>query len=143
MKFDDTHKICTLNELAKQISQLPHDDFVKLKAVMEVVNINDISDAAAALNSLSEYEFDKSVQDYNEFGRAYLSRNLSANFDNSVLEGMNLYDFSAKILAQKGGEVTSYGAISGKSRELYSALTVQPVQQLEEEFEEEYEEDFD
>lgn len=140
LTIENIHK---LNDLAKSLSELSHSDFVKLKAVMESENINDISDTTAAIDRLSEYEFDQSVQDYNEFGRAYLSRNLSENFDNSVLEGMNLYDFSAKILAQKGGEVTSYGAISGRGQELYSALTVQPVQQLEEDFEEEYEEDFD
>ena len=143
LKFDDTHKICTLNELAKQISQLPHNDYVKLKAVMETENITDISDAAAAFDRLSKYEFDQSVQDYNEFGIAYLSRNLPTNFDKSALESMNLYDFSMKILAQTGGEVTSYGAISGRSQGLYSALTVQPEQQLEEDFEEDFDEDFE
>ncbi len=56
---------------------------------------------------------------------------------------MNLYDFSVKILAQTGGEVTSYGAISGRGQELYSALTVQPEQQLEDDLEEDMEEDFE
>ena len=101
------------------------------------------SDAAAALDRLSEYEFDRSVQDYNEFGITYLSRNLPKNFDVSALEDMNLYDFSMKILAQTGGEVTSYGAISGRGQNLYSALTVQPEQQLDEDFEEDIEEDFE
>ncbi|MCM1529720.1 MAG: hypothetical protein NC093_06970 [Alistipes sp.] len=140
LTIENIHK---LNDLAKSLSELSHNDFVKLKAVMETENIHDIYDAATALDRLSEYEFDRSVQDYNEFGRSYLSRNLPTNFDVSTLEDMDLYDFSLKILAQTGGEVTSYGAISGRGQELYSALTVQPVQQLVEDFEEECEEDFD
>ena len=141
--FNSEIKISILNQLAKSLSELSHNDFVKLKAVMETENINDVSDAAAALDRLSEYEFDQSVQDYNEFGRAYLSRNLPTNFDVSALNNMNLYDFSMKILAQTGGEVTSCGAISGRGHELYSALTVQPEQQLDEDFEEDIEEDFE
>lgn len=136
IKFRDTHQIGKLNALTERLSHLYHGDFIKLKAVMETENITDISGAAAAIDRLSEYEFDQSVQDYNEFGRAYLSRNLPTNFDKSALESMNLYDFSMKILAQTGGEVTSYGAISGRGQELYAALTVQTEQHLEENLEE-------
>lgn len=143
LKFDDTHKIGTLNELAERLSQLSQNDFVKLKAVMEAKNINDISAVTSALDSLSEYEFDQSVQDYSEFGRAYLSRNLPTNFDVSSLENMNLFDFGQGILVHKQGEITSYGALSGKGQELYSVLTVQSEQQLAEEFEEDMEEDFE
>ncbi|MFR7906588.1 MAG: hypothetical protein ACLU4K_00005, partial [Oscillospiraceae bacterium] len=106
-------------------------------------NINDISLCIECAEHLDEYQFDQSVQDYNEFGRAYLSRNLPTNFDNSALESMDLYDFSLKILAQTGGEVTSYGAISGRGQELYSALTIQPEHQFDEEFEEDIDEDFE
>lgn len=138
--FSDMKLIDELNYLAQKLS---HNDFVKLKAVMEAENKHEIYEAFYCIRDLNEYEFDQSVQDYNEFGRAYLSRNLPTNFDNSVLESMNLYDFSVKILAQTGGEVTSYGAISGRGQELYSALTVQPEQQLEDDLEEDMEEDFE
>ena len=141
--FSDMKLIDELNYLAQKLSELSHNDFVKLKAVMEAENKHEIYEAFYCIRDLNEYEFDQSVQDYNEFGRAYLSRNLPTNFDNSVLESMNLYDFSVKILAQTGGEVTSYGAISGRGQELYSALTVQPEQQLEDDLEEEMEEDFE
>ena len=141
--FSDMKLIDELNYLAQKLSELSKTDFVKLKAVMEAEEKHEIYEAFYCIRNLNEYEFDKSVQDHNEFGRAYLSRNLSTNFDNSVLENMDLHDFSLKILAQTGGEVTSYGAISGRGQELYSELTVQPEQQLEEEFEEDIEEDFE
>lgn len=142
--FEDILKLIDeLNYLAQKLSELSKTDFVKLKAVMEAENKHEIYEAFYCIRDLNEYEFDQSVQDYNEFGRAYLSRNLPTNFDNSVLESMDLYDFSVKILAQTGGEVTSYGAISGRGQELYSELTVQPEQQPDEDLEEDIEEDFE
>lgn len=139
LKFDNTHKIGELNELAKQISQLSHDDFVKLKAVMESEQIYEISGTLDCIDDLSEYEFDATVQDYSGFGKAYLARNLPVDFDVSVLEGVDLYDFSNKILKQTGGEVTSYGVVSARGQSLYSALSVQQEEQLTEELEEDFE----
>lgn len=139
LKFDNTHKIGELNELAKQISQLSHDDFVKLKAVMESEQIYEISGTLDCIDDLSEYEFDATVQDYSGFGKAYLARNLPVDFDVSVLEGVDLYDFSSKILKQTGGEVTSYGVVSARGQSLYSALSVQQEEQLTEELEEDFE----
>ena len=139
LKFDNTHKIGELNELAKQISQLSHDDFVKLKAVMESEQIYEISGTLDCIDDLSEYEFDATVQDYSGFGKAYLARNLPVDFDVSVLEGVDLYDFSSKILKQTGGEVTSYGVVSARGQSLYSALSVQQEEQFAEELEEDFE----
>ncbi len=143
LKFDNAHKIGTLNDLAKTLSELSKTDFVKLKAVMEAENICEIGETFDCIEHLTEYEFDINVSDQSEFGRAYLSRNLPADFDNSALENMDLFDFGQGILSHNHGEVTSYGAISGRGQELYSALTVQQEQQLDEDFEEDIEEDFE
>ncbi len=138
-KFDDAHKIGTLNELAKQISQLSHDDFVKLKAVMESENIHEIGETLDCIEHLTEYEFDRIVFDESEFGRNYLARNLPANFDISMLKNVDLHDFGREILCHKQGEITSYGVISGRGQEIYSMLTIEHEQQLDEEFEEDFE----
>lgn len=82
------------------------------------------------------------VSDESEFGRTYLSKNLPTNFDNSILDKMDLYDFSEKILEQIGGKITSYGAISGRDQELYSSITVQRKQTQAEENTEDICEDF-
>ena len=139
LKFDDTHKIGTLNELAGQILQLSHDDFVKLKAVMESENVCEISDTLDCIGRLDEYQFDRNIPDQSEFGRAYLMKNIHKNFDCSAFKDMNLCDFGQVILERKQGDITSYGAISGRDQELYSALTVQHEQQLDEDFEEDFE----
>ena len=141
--FSDMKLIDELNYLAQKLSELSKTDFVKLKAVMEAENKHEIYEAFYCTRDLNEYEFDINVADQSEFGRAYLSRNLPENFDISMLESMDLFDFGQGILTHNHGEITSYGAISGRGQELYSALTVQPEQQLEEEFEEDIEEDFE
>ena len=143
LKLDDTHKIVKLNELAKSLTQLSHNDFVKLKAVMEAENICEIAETFDCIERLTEYEFDRNIFDQSDFGRAYLLKNIHKNFDCSAFKDMNLYDFGQVILERKQGEITSYGALSGRGQELYSALTVQPEQQLDEDFEEDYEEDFE
>ena len=141
--FSDMKLIDELNYLAQKLSELSKTDFVKLKAVMEAENKHEIYEAFYCIRDLNEYEFDINVSDQSEFGRAYLSRNLPTNFNNSVLESMDLFDFGQEILSHNHGEVTSYGAISGRGQELYSALTVQPEQQLEDDLEENIEEDFE
>ena len=75
------------------------------------------------------------------FGKEYLSRNLPADFNLSVLEDIDLYDFGSKILKCKGTISTSYGVIYGKDQDLYSAITVQQEQNITEECEEEMTED--
>ena len=127
-----TENINELNDLAKSLSELSHDDFVKLKAVMELENICDVTETFGCINRLPEYQFDRNIADSGEFGRAYLLKNLSANFDSAILENTDLCDFGEKILAQKNGGITSYGAVSGRGQELYSVLTVQPEQELDE-----------
>ena len=143
LKFDDTHKIDSFNELAKQISQLSHDNFVKLKAVMESENVCEISDTLDCIVRLDEYQFDRSIFDQSDFGRAYLTKNLPTIFDSSILDNTDLHDFGQELLMYKQGDITSYGAVSGRGQELYSVLPVRPEQQLNEEFQEDYEENFE
>ena len=143
LKSDNTHKISDLNELAKQISQLSHDDFVKLKAVMESENICEISDMLDCIGRLDEYQFDRNIFNQSEFGRVYLMKNLPADFDSAILENTDLFDFGQGILSNNHGEITSYGVISCRGQELYSVLTVQSEQQIAEDCEEDFEEDFE
>ncbi len=137
--FSDMKLIDELNYLAQKLSELSKTDFIKLKAVMEAENKHEIYEAFYCIRDLNEYEFDINVSDQSEFGRTYLARNLPANFNISMLENIDLFDFGQGILSHNHGEVTSYGAISGKGQELYSALTVQ----LDEDFEEDMEENFE
>lgn len=127
-----TEKIGELNNLAKSLLEFSHDDFVKLKAVMESERIDNISDTADCISRLSEYQFDRNIAGSSGFRKAYLLKNLPADFDYAILENTDLCDFGQVILERKQGEITSYGVISGRGQELYSVLTVQPEQELDE-----------
>ncbi len=133
--LENMHQIGILNTLAEQLSELSHDEFVKLKAVMDSERIREIPDALVCMKHLAEYEWDRSVRDCSEFGQAYLMKNFPGI---SGLECVDLYALGSQILGQTGGAVTSYGVISGRGQSLYSALTVQPEQQIEEDLEEDF-----
>lgn len=137
--FGNMKRIDELNDLALKLSELSHDDFVKLKAVMESEDIHEISDTLDCIERLSEYEFDMSVSDESEFGRTYLAKNLCTDFDNSVLEDTDLHDFGLSVLGRKAGGLTSYGAVLGRGQKLYSAITVQPEQTQAENISEDFE----
>lgn len=92
LTLDDAHKIDALNDLAKLLSELSHDDFVKLKAVMEAENIHDIAETLDCIGRLSEYQLDRNISDSSDFGQV--------------------------IPERKQGEITFYGAISGRGQEL-------------------------
>lgn len=140
--FGDMHRIDELNDLAQRLSELSDYDFVKLKAVMENEKICEISDTIECIEHLSEYDFDMLITNEGKFGRTYFAKNMLTNFDNSILDTMDLYDFSEKILERTGGKITSYGAISGRGQELYSSITVQREQTQTEENTEDICEDF-
>lgn len=96
LKFDDASKIDRLKEIAEQISELSHNDFVKLKAVMEAENIHDIAETLDCIGRLSEYQLDRNISDSSDFGQV--------------------------IPERKQVEITSYGAISGRGQELSGDL---------------------
>ena len=73
--LENMHQIGILNTLAEQLSELSHDEFVKLKAVMDSERIREIPDALVCMKHLAEYEWDRSVRDCSEFGQAYLMKN--------------------------------------------------------------------
>ena len=140
-QFGDMDSINELNLLAEKLSGLSDYDYIKLKAVMESQDFREISDAVECINCIDEYGFDINIRNEIEFGREYLSRNLPTDFNLTVLEDIDLYDFGSKILKCKGAISTSYGVIYGKNLDLYSAITLQQEQEIAEECEEEISED--
>ena len=124
--FEKIFEIGVLNQLSERLSELSHNDFVKLKAVMESENIYEISDTLDCIGRLDEYQLDRNIFDQSDFGRAYLLKNIHKNFDCSAFKDMNLCDFGQVILERKQGEITSYGAVSGRGEKLYTTLTAAP-----------------
>ena len=133
--IDHVENISKLNELAEKVGALNNADLVKLKAVMELGEIENEEGAIEVIDSLSEFEFDSLPRDENSYGKKYLQKLLTQDFDIEVLEVANLADIGSRILEAKGGMVTSYGIISGQGQELYSPLFRKQEQTEDEEME--------
>jgi len=133
--IDHVENISKLNELAEKVGALDNADLVKLKAVMELGEIENEEGAIEVIDSLSEFEFDSLPRDENSYGKKYLQKLLPQDFDIEVLEVANLADIGSRILEAKGGMVTSYGIISGQGQELYSPLFRKQEQTEDEEME--------
>lgn len=131
--------ISKLNKVAERIAELDRPDIIKLKAVMENGCLRGAAGALFALEILDKFEIDNCIRIYADFGREYLRRQLYDNFDMSVLNTEYLSSVGSKILDRKGDMLTSYGAVSGLGSGLYSAITVQDDESIEEEFDEEQE----
>lgn len=112
--------------LSERLADMPREQIVKLKAVMEAENIQTFSGAREAIDSLNEYDFDAIVQDESQFGKVYACRVFPINFDWSILENCDMYDFGREVLTKKGGGITEYGAVSGRGQKLYTTLTAAP-----------------
>lgn len=117
-----------LNELAEKVAALDNAELVKLKAVMELGEIENEEGALEIIDSLSEFDFDTNLRDESEFCRKYLQELLPQDFNTGVLEAANLIDFGSRILEAKVGMATSYGIISGQGQELYTPIYTEQEQ---------------
>ncbi|WP_297961115.1 hypothetical protein [uncultured Ruminococcus sp.] len=133
--IDHVENISKLNELAEKIAALDNADLVKLKAVMELGEIENEEGAIEVIDSLSEFEFAPLLRDENSYGKKYLQKLLPQDFDIEILEAANLADIGSRVLNAKGGIVTSYGIISGQGQELYSPIFREQEQTEDEEME--------
>ena len=133
--IDHVENISKLNELAEKVTALDNADLIKMKAVMELEEIENEEGATAVIDSLSEFEFDPLIRDEYSYGKKYLQKLLPQNFDIEVLQAANLADIGSRILYAKDGMVTSYGIISGQGQELYAPLFREQEQTENEEME--------
>lgn len=124
--YDEANWVEQMISLSEQLADMSRDQIVKLKAVMEAENIQTFTAAREAVESLNKYDFDAMVQDESQFGKVYACRVFPTNFDWSILENCDMYDFGREVLTRKGGEVTEYGAISGRGQRLYTTLIAAP-----------------
>ena len=133
--IDHVENISKLNELAIKVAALDNAELVKLKAVMELREIDNAEETIEIIDSLSEFEFDPLPRDENSYGKKYLPKLLPHEFDIEMLEAANLVDIGSRILNAKGGMVTSYGIISGQGQELYAPLCQEQEHNEDEEME--------
>lgn len=126
--IEDIDNASRLNELAEKVTALDKADLVKLKAVMELGEIEDVSGTIDVIDNLSEFDFDPNLRNESEFGREYLLKILPQNFKAEIFDSINMRDLGSRILNSKGGIVTSYGIISGQGQELYTPIYTEQEQ---------------
>lgn len=119
--------------ISKELTELPHNKVVKVKAIMEILNAEVTGEALDAIDSMNEYDFDPMVQDESQFGKAYACRVFPTNFDWNIIEGCDMHDFGQAVLRKKHGVVTEYGVLSGSGDKLYTVLTPKQEQESEDE----------
>ncbi len=133
--IEHVENLSKLNELAIKVAALDNAELVKLKAVMELREIDNAEETIEIIDSLSEFDFDTKLRDESEYGKKYLQELLPQDFNNEILEAANLVDIGSRILNAKGGMVTSYGIISGQGQELYAPLCQEQEHNEDEEME--------
>ena len=115
-EMHDMSYIFQLNDVANRLKECSEEDFIKLKAIMEAENTQNISAVDHYSKLLDNYILDRSVATLDEFGHKYLERLLPENIN---LKNIDLSSFGEKMLMRSGGNITSYGALSGEGMELY------------------------
>lgn len=131
--------VTDLNDLAKRLAEIEHDDFVKLKALMQTMPTMNIRQAAELLTHLDEYELDRAVGTSDDYGRKYLEKFLPPEFSQRVFEDIYFTEIGDEILLFKEGQITTYGALSGRGQQLYTVIQDEVTEQSEEEVEDESE----
>ena len=126
-----------LNRLAECVSMLDKDDVVKLKAVLQTLPSQNIEQVLDLTKHINEYELDRGVRSYDDFGQKYLQKLLPPEFSAKALDDTNLTDLGCNILFQKGGTITTYGALSGKGQQLYTPIVDEVIEETEDESEDE------
>ncbi|MBR1384993.1 MAG: hypothetical protein IJ555_14480 [Ruminococcus sp.] len=123
-------------EISKELAEMPHHKFVKVKAIMVMNNAEVTGEVFDAISTVNEYDFDPMVQDESQFGKAYACRVFPTNFDWNVIKDCDMHDFGKAVLERKIGMVTEYGAITDRGHKLYTTLTPKQ-EQAEDETEDE------
>lgn len=130
-------EISEANELAVKLSELSHNDFVKLKAVMELGDINSVYKTSRLIDHLPEFDFDPNPNDASVYGKIFLYNTLPPGFNTEIFAEADMEDFGRSILSSKGGMMTSYGAVSGRGQELYAPVYKEQEQTEDKELDEE------
>lgn len=138
LMYEPTNVI-ELNDLAKRLSEIEHDDFVKLKALMQTMPTMNIRQTAELLTHLDEYELDRAVGTSDDYGRKYLEKFLPPEFSQRVFKDIYFTEIGDEILLFKEGQITTYGALSGRGQQLYTVIEDEATEQSEEEVEDECE----
>lgn len=120
-----------LNALAKQLDQLGHDDFIKLKAVASAEGAGCITAVCAIMDRLPHYEFDHAVHEPKQYAARYLTANWDMEQEVEAMPEEVLDKLGWHLLEQKHGTITPYGMISCLDGSLYTRADLQAQEETQ------------
>lgn len=106
-----SNNIVTANRLAEMLEHLPAEDISKFKAILEVINCEDLTTTSLIAQDLDNYMLSENIRDPEDLGRWQLTYMLSDEDRDLVLKHLNLYAYGKEVLEQDTALISPYGLI--------------------------------
>ena len=106
--YDDVE---VLNELAERLQQMPQNELIKYKAVLQFENWRDIEEALLLTERLDCYVFDPSQISYEHYGRKCLE-DLGVDCSDPAFRNFDFAEYGMNRFDAAGMRKTNYGWIS-------------------------------
>ncbi len=128
--FGDMRKIHDLNVLAKMYMEMPPQDKLKFKAVLEAQDTRSLEKMLSIAWRIEKYELDTQIDNPTEYFKEYIARHLDKDFDREWLDSLSIYNEGRTLLNRTKASITSYGAVSYYNCPLYANVSKYPKQTL-------------
>lgn len=105
------NNIAIANRFAEMLDNLPAENISRLKAVLEVINCEDLTTASLIAQDLDNYMLSENIRGPEDLGRWQLTYMLSDEDRDLVLKHLNLYAYGKEVLEQDTAIMSTYGLI--------------------------------
>lgn len=126
-----SNNIVTANRLAEMLEHLPAEDISKFKAILEVINCEDLTTASLIAQDLDSYMLSESIRNPEELGKWQLTYMLSDEDRDLILKHLNLYAYGKEVLEQDTALISSYGLIERTDKQTILTQAQQTCPQME------------
>lgn len=103
-------RVSRFNLLAKKLSELPENELLKLKAVVEVEGCDSAGQALELIQRLDQYELDIHMASYDQYGRECLE-GLGIDLTGEAFQEFDFERYGKEESVRTGRVLTDYGAI--------------------------------
>ncbi len=115
--FSQEDDIGYANLAARRLTELPAEDFLPYKALVEASQCSYLADAMKLLDSMDEFTFTRSYAGPEDVALDELSFLLSETDRESLIPFVNLWKYGKKLIEVQNISMTPYGGIERKDRQ--------------------------
>ncbi|MBR4132028.1 MAG: hypothetical protein IKT99_03540 [Oscillospiraceae bacterium] len=108
--FSVTDNIPFINLAARQLAELPDEDVIKLKGLVNILPAGSLEDAVSLMDHLGEYEM-MDCRSPGEMAEYILKDNLSEGDIALLLPHLDCESYTKAVIQQSGAELTPYGLL--------------------------------